>query len=166
MGAKLQRLGAGPKWALPVGVYFAAALAVHLASYPRMVMRWLPAPVGAAAGAVLIAAGCCTYAAAMVTLRRAWRRGTLATSGLYGLVRHPLYASALLLVIPGVVLAVRSWLLVPMPAVAYAAFRWAVRTEEQELHRRYGEAYERYRKSTNAIFPRLAGRNSKTYEQE
>jgi len=100
-----------------------------------------------------MATGTCVYAAAFVSLRRGLRQGILVTHGLYAIVRHPLYAASIFFIIPGVALVFRSWLLLPMPAVAYIAFRIFIPAEEQDLHERYGEDFTLYRERTNAVFP-------------
>ncbi len=148
-------LGAGPKWALPTTIYFIAAVTVHVATYPQFVISSMPFSVCAIAGAVLVAAGICTYIVALSSLRQGLRRGVLVTDGLYSIVRHPLYASSLLLIIPGVAIASRSWLLLGLPVVAVAAFWLFIAGEEDILLQHYGEEFERYRARTNAIFPTL-----------
>lgn len=55
-------------------------------------------------------------------------------------MRHPLCSSSIFLIIPGVAVAFRSWLLLPMPLVAYAAFRICLPAEDDDLRERYGEA--------------------------
>jgi protein-S-isoprenylcysteine O-methyltransferase Ste14 len=155
MPAKQNRLGVGPKWALPTTAYFVVAVIAHFAAYPRFVIAQVPFAACAAVGASLVAAGVCMYATAFVSLRRGLRKGTLVTHGLYAIMRHPLYASSIFLIIPGVTLAFRSWLLLPMPLVAYAAFRIFVSAEDDDLRERYGDAFLRYQQTTNALFPKL-----------
>jgi protein-S-isoprenylcysteine O-methyltransferase Ste14 len=149
------RLGAGPKWALPTVLYFATAISVHYAGYPTFVIRQLPGAVCATASGLLFAVGATAYAWALLNLRTGLRGGRLVTRGPYSLVRHPLYAASILFVLPGVALLSRSWLLLPMPAVAYIGARIFISAEERELHHRFGEAFEEYRKRTNALVPRM-----------
>ena len=104
-------------------------------------------------GGLLAATGICVYAAAFVSLRRGFRKGTLVTDGLYAVMRHPLYASSIFFIIPGGALALRSWLLLPMPIVAYVAFRIWLPAEEHDLREQYGDEFDRYRNTTNALFP-------------
>jgi protein-S-isoprenylcysteine O-methyltransferase Ste14 len=153
MTAKQNRLGVGPKWALPTTVYFVVAVITHFATYPRFVIAQVPFAACAVVGASLVAAGACLYAAAFVSLRRGLGAGMLVTHGLYAIMRHPLYASSIFLIIPGVALGFRSWLLLPMPLVAYAAFRVFVSAEDDDLRERYGDAFARYKETTNALFP-------------
>lgn len=147
------RLGVGPKWALPTTLYFVVAVIAHYATYPRFVMTQLSPITFLIIGCSLVLLGSCMYAAAMVSLRRGFRTGALVTDGLYSVMRHPLYASSILLIIPGVVLSFRSWLLLPTPVVAYAAFRVFLHWEDDELHKRYGDAFVAYKNTTNALLP-------------
>ena len=153
MPEKRRQFVAGPKWALPTMVCFAAAVIVHIATYPRFEIAMLSFSTCIIVGALLVVIGICMYAAAFVSLRRGLRQGTLVTRGLYAIVRHPLYASSILFIIPGIALAFRSWLLLPMPAVAYVAFRIFVPGEEDDLREQYGDDFDRYRNTTNAVFP-------------
>ena len=153
MTLKQNRLGVGPKWALPTTVYFVVAVIAHFAAYPRFVIAQVPLATCVVVGALLVTTGACMYAAASVSLRRGLRAEILVTHGLYAIMRHPLYASSIFLIIPGVALAFRSWLLLPMPLVAYAAFRIFVSAEDDDLHERYGDAFARYQETTNALFP-------------
>ena len=155
MSGKRRQLGVGPKWALPTTVYCAAAVIVHFATYPQFVIAPLSFATCAIVGGLLAATGICVYAAAFVSLRRGFRKGTLVTDGLYAVMRHPLYASSIFFIIPGVALALRSWLLLPMPIVAYVAFRIWLPAEEDDLREQYGDEFDRYRNTTNALFPTL-----------
>ena len=162
MPEKQREFVAGPKWALPTMVYFALAVIVHIATYPRFEIAPLSFYACVIVGASLVAAGICMYAAAVVNLRRGLRKGTLVTHGLYATVRHPLYASAILFIIPGIALAFRSWLLLPMPVVAYVAFRIFIPGEDRNLYEQYDEDFKLYRERTNAIFPVLWRRGKRS----
>ena len=155
MTGKRNRLGVGPKWALPTVLNYVAALIAHFAAYPRFVIALFSAATCAIVGASLVIIGAYLYVAAWVSLRRGFRTGTLVTDGLYAVMRHPLYASSIFFILPGVALALRSWLLLPMPVVAYVAFRICLSAEDDNLHKQYGDDFARYRDTTNALFPTL-----------
>jgi len=155
MTAKQDKLGIGPKWALPTTMYFIVAVSAHFLTYPRFVISQAPFATCLVVGTWLVAAGACMYVAAFVSLRRGFRKGTLVTDGLYAIMRHPLYASSIFFILPGVTLAFRSWLLPPMPVVAYVAFRICLSAEDDDLYKQYGDDFARYRDTTNALFPTL-----------
>lgn len=80
--------------------------------------------------------------------------GRLLTEGVYGVIRHPRYASVVLGVTGfamavnflGVYLVVLGSLLVLVPVTVL---------EERELGRRFGEEYHAYRRRVPALIPRL-----------
>ena len=149
----------GPKWALPVAVYFVLAVGVHVVTSPLFVVTAWSACTSTALGLLLLLTGTILYASAWVSLRRGLRDARLVTSGLYRIVRHPLYASAVFFTIPGVALISRSWLLLPMPLLAYAALRICLPAEDDRLQERFGERYGRYKSKVPALWPRVrAGR--------
>jgi len=147
--------GAGPKWGLASAVYFVGAMGAHVLWYPRSEIRQVPQVALAVAGGALVVVGIAIYLAAAVAIRKGLKEGRLVTSGLYSLVRHPLYASHMLFVVPGIALLLRSWPLLPMPLYMYIAFRILIPAEERALADRFGLKFEQYRKRTNAVFPKL-----------
>jgi len=153
MPEKQRQFVAGPKWGLITMICFSVAVIVHIVTYPRFEIASLSFFTCAIVGVLFVVTGICVYAVAFVSLQRGLRKGTLVTSGMYAIVRHPLYASSILFIIPGAALAFRSWLLLPMPAVAYTAFRIFIPGEERGLSEQYGEEFRLYRERTNAIFP-------------
>ena len=148
-------LGAGPTWALPTVLYFAVAVTVHFIHYPQFVIRQLAWRTCVAIAALLVLSGVAAYIGALLPLRKALKGKGLLTSGLYSVVRHPSYASSILLILPGVALLLRSWLLLPMPVVAYIAARVSIPAEEAQLRRRFGKAFDDYQRRTNPFLPRL-----------
>jgi protein-S-isoprenylcysteine O-methyltransferase Ste14 len=76
----------------------------------------------------------------------------LVTSGIYGLVRHPLYASLLLLV-AGTWLKDVSWASSGLALMAAAGILATARAEERELEAQFGEAYREYRARTKRFLP-------------
>ena len=153
MTAKRNRLGVGLKWALPTAAYFAVAVSVNYATYPRFVISQVSSSVCSITGLLLVGAGISVYLAALINLQAGLRSDGLVTHGLYAIIRHPLYAASIFLVIPGVAIAFRSWLLLPMPLVAYVACRVVLPAEEVQLLHRYGDQFMEYRQRTNALFP-------------
>lgn len=80
----------------------------------------------------------------------------LVTSGPYGYVRHPVYAS-FTAIAAGTSLVFRSYLLVGVAVVWVAATMWWVAAEEKLLasSRGFGDDYHRYSRQTGRFLPRL-----------
>jgi protein-S-isoprenylcysteine O-methyltransferase Ste14 len=89
------------------------------------------------------------------------KHGELMTGGLYGIVRHPIYAFIPLLV-AGAFLYTGEFILI-VPFAANILLRWYyARLEEKYLHATYGEAYKGYRAVTrNRFYPSFVRVKSK-----
>jgi protein-S-isoprenylcysteine O-methyltransferase Ste14 len=76
----------------------------------------------------------------------------LVTAGVYGYVRHPLYASLLFLAW-GAALKVVSLLSLSLGVLATVALFGTAKAEEAENLARWGEAYRRYMRGTRRFIP-------------
>jgi protein-S-isoprenylcysteine O-methyltransferase Ste14 len=82
---------------------------------------------------------------------------TLNTSGMYSLVRHPLYLGNYLIWL-GMAMFFHTWWMVLLVTCLYALyFERVMFAEEAFLRQRFGDAFERWTKVTPAIIPRLHG---------
>jgi protein-S-isoprenylcysteine O-methyltransferase Ste14 len=85
------------------------------------------------------------------------RADALNITGIYSVVRHPLYFANFLTFI-GVVLTIKSGLFVLFASCAYLLYYERIMlAEEQFLDQRYGETYRRWAARTPAFLPRLTG---------
>lgn len=80
------------------------------------------------------------------------RQGTLADKGVYGLVRHPLYAG-ISLVFSGLFVISRSVVLIAAALPIFILLRFLLKREEATMYQAFGEDYAAYAKEVNAIFP-------------
>jgi protein-S-isoprenylcysteine O-methyltransferase Ste14 len=145
--------GIGPRLAFSMLPYFVLALGVHLGLPHIGRMTAKSSPVLSVAGAALIVGGIVLWALGERVVIRAFRAGRLYTSGVYALVRHPMYSSALVFVIPGVALMLRSWPILSVAAGAYLVFRFLIRREERYLQDKFGQEFTDYRARVNAVVP-------------
>lgn len=114
----------------------------------------------AVALAVLVASlGVPFWASAAVELVKAWKAGTLATTGAYGLCRHPIFAVWIWFVLPFLALAFDSWAFLAAAAALGIGVRPGAMREERDLESEFGEAWRRYRSRTPMLvpWPRLSG---------
>jgi protein-S-isoprenylcysteine O-methyltransferase Ste14 len=135
-------------WALPEGAHDPAYATV----------RWVAAAI--AVGCLALSIEC------WVRMGKNWRMAVtpdqkteLVTTGLYGYIRHPIYALSILLmlcsaaVVPTVPMAV-------VAAVHVALMLAKARNEERFLLAALGEAYARYCRRTGRFLPRPRSRGS------
>jgi protein-S-isoprenylcysteine O-methyltransferase Ste14 len=150
---RIGRWGVGPRIDLPCLLYSGSGIFLSLANPGWFRIASAPSWPAAACGTGLMIAGAALYVTSLLLLNRNMKRGKLATNGPYRFVRHPLYASWILCIVPGVALIFESWFILTVSVVAYAFFRVFIHEEEDALESMFGEAYERYRSSTPALFP-------------
>ena len=74
-------------------------------------------------------------------------RGRLITSGPYGWVKHPLYTSVALLVLPWIGFLLNTWLGVVLGAVLYIGSRLFAPREEEALSRTFGASWQDYNRN-------------------
>lgn len=84
------------------------------------------------------------WAVALIILKAA--RGELITQGPYALVKHPIYTSVALLVLPWVGLLCNTWLGALVGLVLYIGSRRYAPEEEAHLAKTFGPAWEAYSK--------------------
>lgn len=150
---KMSIWGVGPSILLSAAIYAAAA---GLATYIWPDLFLVPTAlylVFLVFGLILLVAGVIMLVAAGRAIVGAHGKDKLATTGIFGVVRHPIYSAWIVFLIPGLVLPSRSWLLLFTPLVAYLVFKSRIRREDEYLDKRFGQAYQDYRRSVNEIIP-------------
>ena len=87
----------------------------------------------------------------------AYNSDRLATTGIFGIVRNPIYWAWIVFIIPGLVSASRSWPLMLTPLIAYLVFKVRIGRENRYLEQRFGDEYQQYKAHVNELvpFPRL-----------
>jgi protein-S-isoprenylcysteine O-methyltransferase Ste14 len=148
----MSRWGIGPRTFVPSLIYTLAAWAATSAWPGAFLWRSRPDVLGTV-GAVLMAAGLLLWMVGVVTVMGAYNRDQLVTSGVFALVRHPVYAAWITLVFPGLALLVRSWPMLITPLIAYAIFKSLIHREDEYLEQRFGRAYLDYRGRVNEVIP-------------
>ena len=148
----MSRWGIGPRTFVPSFTYTFAAWAATSAWPGVFQLRSLPGVVPTV-GAVLTALGLLLWIVGAVTVMRAYNRDQLVTSGVFALVRHPVYAAWITLAFPGLALLMRSWPMLLTPWIAYAIFRRLIHCEDEYLEQRFGQPYLDYRRRVNELIP-------------
>lgn len=78
----------------------------------------------------------------------------LVQTGIYGLVRHPMYLGGLL-AFPGWTLVFRSWLTIPLTLLVGLFLAVRIRQEERLLAESFGAEFDAYRRRTWRLLPYL-----------
>jgi protein-S-isoprenylcysteine O-methyltransferase Ste14 len=75
-------------------------------------------------------------------------------SAIYGVIRHPIYAGALRVIIGLALLNGNANALAFIPFILLGMFAWLRLVEEKELIERFGVSYADHRKRVPAFWPR------------
>jgi protein-S-isoprenylcysteine O-methyltransferase Ste14 len=153
MTRELSRWGVGPSIVVAAGAY---GLVAGLATWLWPAICLVPSACRAVcfvAGIVLLGIGIPMLVMAGKAATVAYNSDTLATTGIFGLTRNPIYAAWIVFIIPGLALVSRSWLLMLTPVVAYVVFKARIGRENEYLERRFGDEYRKYRAEVNELLP-------------
>jgi protein-S-isoprenylcysteine O-methyltransferase Ste14 len=97
--------------------------------------------------AAVLVPGVMIWIWSVILILRNVPRGRLITDGPYAWVKHPLYASVALLVVPWVGFLLDTWLGVLIGAVLYVGSRIFAPAEEDALSRDFGDQWSDYSRS-------------------
>ncbi len=150
---KLSRWGIGPVFASLSILYGVATMVISRYCYPVFVIRIIPDRFLEIAGIVLILLGVPFFLVSVVMVTRAYNADQLVTGGVFRCCRHPLYASWVVLIVPGIVLLLKSWLSVTTPVFMYVILYFLVKKEEIYLENRFGDEYVQYKNRVPCIIP-------------
>ncbi len=123
MENRLSRWGVGPRivsLTLPHGIV--AGIVTRI--WPHVCrLRSIPGIVLVMLAVVLLANGLPMLLTTVISMNRAYNSDRLVTSGIFAVVRHPIYSAWIVLILPGLALLSRSWPLLLMSVVAYTVFK-------------------------------------------
>jgi len=105
---------------------------------------------------MLLAAAGATWA--FRSLPPAQRGRSLCVRGAFRWVRHPLYASLLVLFAPALALYLDHWLYLLWALLLHPYWHAVIRWEERPMQARFGEEYVAYAGRTGRFFPRFGHR--------
>ena len=101
---------------------------------------------------LLIFGGFILLSSAWEVLYKAQRSQTLATTGIYGRVRHPQYVAFIIIMLGFLLQWPTILTLLMFPVLVWMYTRLALQ-EEREIRAEFGEDYDRYAANTPAFFP-------------
>jgi protein-S-isoprenylcysteine O-methyltransferase Ste14 len=152
---KLNFLGIGPKIGMVAIPFLAAAIALSVI-YPQVFkFPSIPYVILLSAGIIFLAVGLVFYAFTVRHLLKGLKNTKLMTKGPYGMCKNPLYASMILLLLPGLALVMNSWLVLITSFLAYLMFKTQIKAEYQEMEKFFGEDWKAYHRETPELMPKL-----------
>lgn len=104
---------------------------------------------------ILIIVGFGIFIYPAVTIDKYFNNKKLRTTGLYSIVRHPIYSSWIFIIIPGLIFLWGSWLGYLVPIASYFICKGLIIKEDHYLYKTFGIKYDYYRTKTNAFFPKI-----------
>jgi protein-S-isoprenylcysteine O-methyltransferase Ste14 len=153
MKGQMSRWGVGPGFALLSIGYGMVALAASRYSHPAFQIGLVPYWPMTGLGIALIFVGGSFFIASATALTHAYNAGALVTDGVFRCCRHPVYSSWVVLIVPGIVLLVGSWIGLTVPLFMYFLLRRLVKKEETYLEGVFGAEYVEYARTVPCILP-------------
>jgi protein-S-isoprenylcysteine O-methyltransferase Ste14 len=150
---KLNFYGAGPKIGIVAFPWLAATIALTLIFKNAFAYSDPENKNLYYAGLVLLILGLAFYFSTVPLLLKGLKETKLVSKGAYYLCCNPLYASMILLMIPGISLMMNSWLVLTTSITGYIAFKVVIKKEYEEMEKFFGEEYIKYRAITPEFFP-------------
>jgi protein-S-isoprenylcysteine O-methyltransferase Ste14 len=136
-------VGSGDKIALFTLPFLIVGLILSMA-YPSLFDVGGPSSVLRVVSVVVLMPGVAIWLWSIVLILTKVPKGELITSGPYSLVKHPLYTSVALLVLPWIGFLLNTWLGALIGVILYIGSRVFARTEEAELSKTFGASWDEY----------------------
>ena len=119
----------------------------HIAALPAAISFIRPV------GYLLLLPGLILWGTAIYQLLTGFPKGKLVTSGAYGVVRNPIYASVIWFILPGVSLLTLTWVYLVASVFLYAGVMLFIGTEEKQLTQAFGKQYQAYIARVDRLVP-------------
>ena len=148
-------LGVGEKIAFVSFPYLALTIYAGIRFPATFKFGDLPYSLLLGTGCALMVIGLVLNFASAVTMIRAFNSKKLLTTGTYAFCRNPMYASFILLTIPGLALALNSWLVMTTSLIMYMALKVFIKGEEDYLMQQFGSQFAEYKKNVGLVVPRI-----------
>ena len=93
------------------------------------------------------------YIYTLRTIKKGFQEGKLITTGVFSVCRNPLFAIVIFLLLPGILLYFKSWLLLFILLIFYVVFQLFIGSEEKLLEDKFGHEFKEYKTKTSRIIP-------------
>jgi protein-S-isoprenylcysteine O-methyltransferase Ste14 len=136
-------VGSGDKIALFTLPFLMVGVILNVA-YPSLFDVGGPSNVLRVVSIVVLVPGVAIWLWSIILILTKVPKGDLITSGPYSLVKHPLYTSVALLVLPWIGFLLNTWLGALIGVVLYIGSRIFAPAEEAELSKTFGASWDEY----------------------
>lgn len=145
--------GIGPKL-LGLTLAYAIIPTVLTAAFPGFfVVTRIPPAVLNFLGVILLVLGIPLWILSIIPLLTGFTEGRLCTTGVYSLVRNPMYSAFIVFIVPAITLFSKSWIAFTIPIVMVLIFKRLIKAEETYLEEHFGEDYHRYKVEVSSLLP-------------
>jgi protein-S-isoprenylcysteine O-methyltransferase Ste14 len=153
MEEKMSRWGVGPLFAVLSIGYAIMMLAISRYFHPTFRINLVPYWFLSILGIALILIGVPFFIISAIRVTHAYNADALVTDGIFRCCRHPLYASWVVFIVPGIFFLIDSWLALTTPIFMYLILRKLVGKEEVYLESVFGSEYRQYKQKIPCILP-------------
>jgi protein-S-isoprenylcysteine O-methyltransferase Ste14 len=150
---KMNFFGAGPKIGRVILPWLALTIVLTLVKKEIFTFTSTGIEGLRLAGIIILGVGLLFYFVTVRGLLKGLKETKLVTTGGFFFCQSPLYASIILLVIPGIAFMMNSWLILSTTLLGYIMFKICIKNEYAELEKIFGEAWLKYKKETPEFFP-------------
>ncbi len=157
---QMTRWGIGPKFTIISLIYTAIVFAIQNTIFSEFRFVIYSTLINKILGIVLMLIGFIIFLIPAFTIDKYFYEGKLCTKGIYAYLRHPIYASWISFIVPGIVILRGSTLGITIPIFMYIIFRALIPVEEKYLMDKFGDEYLEYQSKVWAVFPKLWGKKA------
>ena len=150
---KMSVWGIGPLFTVLSIGYSIIIFWITYSFYPLFRIGFIPYSILAIIGIALILFGFVFLISAVKAVTQAYNSNRLVTNGIFRCCRHPLYASWVVFIVPGIILISNSSLGLTIPVFMYFLLRILAKKEEQYLEEVFGDEYSEYKTRVPQIIP-------------
>ena len=154
----MTRWGVGPKFTVISLIYAAIIFAIQNTVFPEARFVIYSRLINLTLGILLIVIGVIIFLIPVFTIDKYFYEGKLCKKGVYAYLRHPIYASWISFIVPGIVILRGSTLGITLPLFMYLVFRALIPVEEKYLIDKFGHEYIEYQSKVWAVIPKLWGK--------
>lgn len=154
MKKQMTARGVGPIFTIISGIYTAIIFVIHFVWLSHLSLP-VPRLISLTIGILLVIIGLPIFILPGIVIDKYFNEGKLATEGVYAYLRHPIYGSWIVFIMPGIVFIMNSLLGLAIPFFMYFVFRILIVQEEKYLEKKFGDEYFEYKKRVGSIFPKL-----------